>query len=187
MSTIPEFRSIAKQIEEFVTMLCPYLEKALFLFFFGLLFGIANYSLLVIASSQLESFEKYAAFGFSVWCIFNIIFNYIMSVMVKPGSPKDIPAHLLANINHNCRRCGLIKPPRTHHCSLCNQCILQMDRTLHVYTDHCPWIGNCVGHHNRRYFINFLTYTTLGLGEMLFFVSFKGKHAMTQNSRLSIR
>ncbi|CAD8104176.1 unnamed protein product [Paramecium sonneborni] len=54
-----------------------------------------------------------------------------------------------------CDYCQLPKPKRTHHCSICNKCILKMDH-------HCPWINNCVGHQNHRYFILFLTYVFLG-------------------------
>jgi hypothetical protein len=117
-------------LEEFATGLCPYLSKALFLFFFGLLFGISHYSLLIVASSNLDLKVKYSSFAFAVWCIFNIIFNYLMSILVHPGTPSDIPSALLSSIDYNCRRCGVIKPPRSHHCSICNQCIIQMDRTL---------------------------------------------------------
>jgi hypothetical protein len=42
-------------------------------------------------------------------------------------------------------------------------------------SDHCPWVGTCVGHHNRKYFVNFLTYTTLGLAQMLLFLRMQGK------------
>lgn len=50
-----------------------------------------------------------------------------------------------------CRKCHLPKPERSHHCSVCRKCVLRMDH-------HCPWIANCVGHHNHRYFFLFLVY-----------------------------
>eukprot|EP00164_Ancoracysta_twista_P000593 GFYU01000785.1.p1 GENE.GFYU01000785.1~~GFYU01000785.1.p1 ORF type:complete len:419 (-),score=70.61 GFYU01000785.1:188-1444(-) len=48
-----------------------------------------------------------------------------------------------------CRKCQKSKPPRAHHCSICGTCILKLDH-------HCPWVNNCVGHFNHRYFIMFL-------------------------------
>ena len=54
-----------------------------------------------------------------------------------------------------CKKCKLIKPPRAHHCSLCERCILKMDH-------HCPWVGSCVGFSNHKFFMQFLTYTTFG-------------------------
>lgn len=42
-----------------------------------------------------------------------------------------------------CRKCISPKPQRTHHCSVCDRCVLAMDH-------HCPWLNNCVGYYNAR-------------------------------------
>ncbi|XP_011906754.1 palmitoyltransferase ZDHHC16 isoform X3 [Macaca thibetana thibetana] len=54
-----------------------------------------------------------------------------------------------------CKKCIYPKPARTHHCSICNRCVLKMDH-------HCPWLNNCVGHYNHRYFFSFCFFMTLG-------------------------
>ncbi|KAJ3033790.1 hypothetical protein HDV00_005831 [Rhizophlyctis rosea] len=53
-----------------------------------------------------------------------------------------------------CKKCKAPKPDRTHHCSVCNKCIMKMDH-------HCPWLHNCVGHFNHRYFYLFLVYMSI--------------------------
>jgi hypothetical protein len=50
-----------------------------------------------------------------------------------------------------CRSCRAVKPPRAHHCSTCERCVLKMDH-------HCPWVGNCVGHDNYKSFFLLLVY-----------------------------
>lgn len=50
-----------------------------------------------------------------------------------------------------CTRCEMYRPPRAHHCRICKHCIRRMDH-------HCPWINNCVGEKNQKYFIQFLIY-----------------------------
>lgn len=61
-----------------------------------------------------------------------------------------------------CLICHVFKPERTHHCSTCNRCVLNMDHHWYENADYCsPWINTCIGFYNRKPFILMLFYTTL--------------------------
>ncbi|KAL8567400.1 hypothetical protein ACOMHN_001788 [Nucella lapillus] len=47
-----------------------------------------------------------------------------------------------------CYHCQIVRPPRCHHCSECNTCVLKRDH-------HCYFAGNCVGFKNQRHFLVF--------------------------------
>ncbi|OTF82255.1 palmitoyltransferase ZDHHC3-like protein [Euroglyphus maynei] len=54
-----------------------------------------------------------------------------------------------------CKHCHLYRPLGAHHCHICRHCILRMDH-------HCPWINNCVGQYNQKYFLQFTSYAFIG-------------------------
>uniref|UniRef100_A0A0C9QWU6 S-acyltransferase n=1 Tax=Wollemia nobilis TaxID=56998 RepID=A0A0C9QWU6_9CONI len=83
-----------------------------------------------------------------------------ISRTVPPGtSGSACPESLVSNMDEiqdfrYCNKCENYKPPRCHHCRVCQRCILKMDH-------HCVWVVNCVGARNYKFFLLFLIYTFL--------------------------
>ncbi|XP_014256493.1 palmitoyltransferase ZDHHC16A [Cimex lectularius] len=86
------------------------------------------------------------------WLKINTLFHYYMGVVTHPGHPPK--GAMIEEAVSICKKCIAPKPPRAHHCSVCNKCVLKMDH-------HCPWLNNCVGHYNHRYFFMYMVFISL--------------------------
>ncbi|KAI5641367.1 DHHC palmitoyltransferase domain-containing protein [Phthorimaea operculella] len=95
---------------------------------------------------------------FGNWLLLNIIFHYYKGVVTTPGYPPH--GAVIAEAASICKKCISPKPPRTHHCSVCDRCILGMDH-------HCPWLNNCVGYFNARHFYLYMVYMVAGVSFLI--------------------
>jgi len=68
--------------------------------------------------------------------------------------PMGLQEMKRSGMRRHCKWCGKYKPDRCHHCRVCKTCVLKMDH-------HCPWIYNCVGFHNYKFFYLLLLYSGL--------------------------
>jgi ankyrin repeat protein len=64
-------------------------------------------------------------------------------VASRSGQQGDKPAR--PNLCHTCR---IVRPERSKHCRTCRTCVALFDH-------HCPYVGNCVGRENYRWFFGY--------------------------------
>ena len=84
--------------------------------------------------------------------IFHIILLLLLMAFVSTMStnPGEIPLYwgfYIGDDDYKRKRYCLI-------CTICNLCILNMDH-------HCPWVDNCIGFYNKKFFIQLLLYVVI--------------------------
>ena len=87
-----------------------------------------------------------------------LLMAFISTMSTNPG---EIPLYWGFYIGDDdykrkryCLICNAFKPERSHHCSVCNICVLNMDH-------HCPWVDNCIGFYNRKFFMQLLFFVVI--------------------------
>lgn len=111
--------------------------------------------------------------AFALWVSVMFVYNFVSTQWTDPGGTKAVkPAQettgqfVMGKVVEDepelyyapnwCQKCAHWKPPRSHHCSMSNRCILRMDH-------YCPFTGTCIGLRNHGHFILFYFFSFIGL------------------------
>lgn len=139
---------------------------------------ITNYSTVHLI---IVPWFQWSLVGIAVFALYELFFvaicwSHIVCMTTNPGTTatgklplEEVKSYVLIYNQLNraekrvrdkvCTRCRNYKSKRldVHHCSICSRCVMGFDH-------HCPWVNNCVGTYNKKYFLLFIFYVFLGEG-----------------------
>ena len=82
---------------------------------------------------------------------------FILTASLEPGYLRpiydftkliDTALEIGLHLDNFCSYCEVIKSETSFHCTICNKCVEMFDH-------HCPFINNCLGNRNYKYFLAF--------------------------------
>ncbi|CAG7723602.1 unnamed protein product [Allacma fusca] len=112
-----------------------------------------------------SSYPLYRNINAFIWQIMALLAftSHLRTMLTDPGAvPRGNATKEMiqqmgfreGQVIYKCQKCCSIKPERAHHCSVCQRCIRKMDH-------HCPWVNNCVGENNQKFFVLFTFYIAM--------------------------
>jgi len=104
---------------------------------------------------------------FAVFGFVNLMLSAYRDPGIIPKNPQEVQTkgrsnHRTVTIRGTkvqmryCVTCHIFRPPRSTHCSTCDNCVERFDH-------HCAWIGNCVGSRNYHTFFYFVLSVVISL------------------------
>jgi palmitoyltransferase len=64
------------------------------------------------------------------WLIINSVIHYYYAITTSPGFVADLkkePSKQVELTYTKCPKCDIMRPPRAHHCKVCQKCVVRFD------------------------------------------------------------
>ncbi|CAD8148971.1 unnamed protein product [Paramecium pentaurelia] len=125
---------------------------------FFVLFIYFTFVYFVFIQISKQCLMEWIYIGIGTFSIIMLFWALYRTSRIDPGF---IPKNTLVEYDETkqreyCLQCRIKRPERSHHCSKCKRCVLNMDH-------HCVWTANCIGLYNRKFFLLILFWGSVGM------------------------